>query len=185
MNFEEKGASVGGCEIQYRVAGDGEPVVMLHGAGGFRHDERAFEGIAEHFRLLVPSMPGFDRSSAGATANFLDVADLMAEFIRRVTGGEAAVIGESFGGAVSSFENGAKISPRELTPSGIDASPLRCFDPEVEEARRVLSTAGERDTDGVQDADLCPMDRLGRQIVPAQRGDARAEKAGKAAQLSL
>jgi pimeloyl-ACP methyl ester carboxylesterase len=103
VNFEEKVASVGGCEIQYRVAGDGEPVVMLHGAGGFRHDERAFEGIAEHFRLLVPSMPGFDRSSAGATANFLDVADLMAEFIRRVTGGEAAVIGESFGGAVSSW----------------------------------------------------------------------------------
>src|SRR5260221_8298552 len=54
-----------------------------------------------------------------------------------------------------------------------------------EEARRVLSAAGERDADGVQNADLRPLDRLGRQIVPAQRGDARAEKAGEAAQLSV
>jgi pimeloyl-ACP methyl ester carboxylesterase len=103
MNFEEKVASVGGCEIQYRVAGEGEPVVMLHGAGGFRNDQRAFEGIAEQFRLIVPSMPGFDRSSVGSTANFLDVADVMAEFIRLATDGQANVIGESFGGAVSSW----------------------------------------------------------------------------------
>src|SRR5258706_16370617 len=53
------------------------------------------------------------------------------------------------------------------------------------QTRRFLATAGERDADGVQNADLRPLDRLGRQIVPAQRGDARAEKAGEAAQLSV
>jgi pimeloyl-ACP methyl ester carboxylesterase len=103
MNFEEKFASVGGCEIQYRVAGVGEPVVMLHGAGGFRNDPRAFEGIAEHFRLLVPSLPGFDQSSAGTAASVIDIADVMAEFIRSVAGGSANVIGESFGGGVSTW----------------------------------------------------------------------------------
>jgi pimeloyl-ACP methyl ester carboxylesterase len=103
MNFLEKTVDVGGCEIQYRVAGDGEPVVMLHGAGGFRNDSRAFEGIAEHFRLLVPSLPGFDQSSAGTTASVIDVADVMAEFIRSVAGGSANVIGESFGGGVSTW----------------------------------------------------------------------------------
>jgi pimeloyl-ACP methyl ester carboxylesterase len=103
MNFEEQFASVGGCDIQYRVAGAGAAVVMLHGAGGFRNDQRAFEGLAEHFKVLVPSMPGFDRSTAGATASVIDVADVMAEFIRSVAGGSANVIGESFGGGVSTW----------------------------------------------------------------------------------
>src|SRR5439155_24441714 len=85
------------------VAGEGEPVVMLHGAGGFRNDQRAFEGIAEHFQVLVPSMPGFDQSSAGTAASVIDIADVMAEFIRFVAGGSASVIGESFGGGVSSW----------------------------------------------------------------------------------
>src|SRR5207247_4343443 len=37
----------------------------------------------------------------------------------------AADIRASLGGAADSFENGAKINPRGLTPSGIDASPLK------------------------------------------------------------
>src|SRR5207237_9185534 len=48
-----------------------------------------------------------------------------------------------------------------------------------EEARCLLPAAGERDADGVEDADLRPMDRFGRQVVPAQRRDARAEKTGE------
>jgi pimeloyl-ACP methyl ester carboxylesterase len=103
MSLVEKTANVGGYEIQYRVAGEGEPVVMLHGAGGFRNDQRAFEGIAEHFQVLVPSMPGFDGSSAGTAASFVDLADVMAEFIRSVAGGSAKVIGESFGGGVATW----------------------------------------------------------------------------------
>ncbi|HEX8967857.1 MAG TPA: alpha/beta hydrolase, partial [Chloroflexota bacterium] len=102
-SLNEQFMSVGGCEIQYRVAGAGEPVVMLHGAGGFRLDERAFDGLAAQFTLYVPSMPGFDGSTAGPTSSMLDVADVMAEFIRVVAAGSAAVIGESFGGGVSAW----------------------------------------------------------------------------------
>jgi pimeloyl-ACP methyl ester carboxylesterase len=101
--MESQIVAAGDCEIEYRTAGSGEPVVMLHGAGGFRFDQRAFDGLAAHYTLLVPSMPGFDRSTPGSTSSVLDVADVMAEFIRSAAGGRAVVIGESFGGGVSAW----------------------------------------------------------------------------------
>jgi pimeloyl-ACP methyl ester carboxylesterase len=75
---------------------------MLHGAGGLRFDERVFAALAERYRVIAPSMPGFDDSSPGTTASVPDVADVMAAFIQQVAGGLAAVIGESFGGNVAS-----------------------------------------------------------------------------------
>jgi pimeloyl-ACP methyl ester carboxylesterase len=103
MNLVEHVASIGDCQIQYREAGRGEPLVLLHGGGGFRLDERAFQGLAERYWLLLPSMPGFDRSSLASVRDVRDVADVMAEFIRIIAGGRASVIGESFGGGVASW----------------------------------------------------------------------------------
>ena len=101
--LEARSVSLGGGDVEYRELGrpDAEPVVMLHGGGGFRDDRRAFSGLAEHFRVLIPSMPGFDGSSAGTAASTLDLADVMAAFISTVAGGQANVLGESFGGGVA------------------------------------------------------------------------------------
>ena len=89
-----------------------------------------------------------------------------------------------------------RVRGRAVHVSGIeDADPPRRAEDQArtrrqveracEEARRVLAAAGERDADGVEYPDLRPLDRFGRQVPPAQRRDARAEKAGEAAQLSL
>jgi len=102
-NLEPRSARIGDCEIDYLQAGSGPAVVFLHGAGGLRVDEEVFGALAQEFRLLVPSMPGFDESTAGSTASVKDVADVMADFIRQESGGTASVIGESFGGGVSSW----------------------------------------------------------------------------------
>src|SRR6266581_2850991 len=103
LNLEPRSAHVGDCEIHYLQAGSGPAVVFLHGAGGLRVDEDVFAALARDFRLLVPSMPSFDESTAGSTASVKDVADVMADFIRQEAGGKASVIGESFGGGVSSW----------------------------------------------------------------------------------
>jgi pimeloyl-ACP methyl ester carboxylesterase len=103
VKLAEQTVKLSGGEIHYRAAGDGggAPVVWLHGAGGYRHDPRVFAGLAEHYQLLLPSMPGFDASMPGSTQNVQDIADAMAEFIQQVAGGQALVIGESFGGGVA------------------------------------------------------------------------------------
>jgi pimeloyl-ACP methyl ester carboxylesterase len=105
MPFEQRVAQAEGCQLRYLDSGSGSrPVVMLHGAGGLRQDERVFNTLVEQgYRVIAPSMPGFDESTVGSTASVVDVADVMAAFIGEAAGGPAAVIGESFGGNVASW----------------------------------------------------------------------------------
>lgn len=93
----------GGCEIHYAERGSGPPLVMLHGSGGFRWDEPAFGGLARDYRVFVPSMPGFDRSTIGSVATGQDVADVVAAFVQQCAGGRANVVGESFGGRIAAW----------------------------------------------------------------------------------
>jgi pimeloyl-ACP methyl ester carboxylesterase len=98
MEFVKNSVAAGGCELEYTEGCARHAVVFLHGGGGFRFDEQTFTALARDYRVLVPSMPGFDGSSSGATQTLEDVADVMAEFISAVVGQPAHVIGESFGG---------------------------------------------------------------------------------------
>jgi pimeloyl-ACP methyl ester carboxylesterase len=105
MKLTAHAAHVVDCDIHYLEAGASThpTVVNVHGGGGLRMDEVVFAGLAEHYRLLLPSMPGFDVSTAGSIVSTRDAADVMAEFIRRVAGGRATVIGESFGGKAAAW----------------------------------------------------------------------------------
>jgi pimeloyl-ACP methyl ester carboxylesterase len=94
---------VDGCELHYVALGSGPALVFLHGSGGFRLDEEAFGLLARHYRLLVPSLPGFDASTLGSVATGPDVADVTAAFIAQCAGGSAHVVGESFGGRIAAW----------------------------------------------------------------------------------
>jgi pimeloyl-ACP methyl ester carboxylesterase len=136
MPFTERTLQAADCQIHYLEAGTGRAVVMLHGAGGLRHDEPVFSELAARYHLLAPSLPGFDQSSAGSTATIPDVADVMAGFIRQVAGGPAAVIGESFGGNVASW--------------------LAIRHPEVVDALVLAAPAGLRQAGGPNLGELSP-----------------------------
>jgi pimeloyl-ACP methyl ester carboxylesterase len=94
---------IAGCTLHYTELGRGPAVVFLHGGGGFRFDEHTFSALSERYRLLAPSMPGFDESTPGTTTSIEDVADVVAAFIRQVADRRAHVIGESFGGGVATW----------------------------------------------------------------------------------
>src|SRR5437763_636404 len=105
MPFEQRVAQAEGCQLRYLDSGSGSrAVVMLHGAGGLRQDEHVFNTLVDRgYRVIAPSMPGFDESTPGSTTSVVDTADVMAAFIGQVAGGPAAVVGESFGGNVASW----------------------------------------------------------------------------------
>ncbi len=102
----DKRTWVQGRPAAYSVAGEGMPVVLLHGWGLAQHSYRevAERIAAEGCRVIAPAMPGFGGSEALPDANFsiggyarwvadlLDVLDITES---------AVVVGHSFGGGVA------------------------------------------------------------------------------------
>jgi pimeloyl-ACP methyl ester carboxylesterase len=60
--FAEKFVEADGFRIRYCEAGEGVPLVHLHGAGGMRLT-RAHDLLARHYRVFAFEMPGFGTSA--------------------------------------------------------------------------------------------------------------------------
>ncbi|EIP84736.1 2-hydroxy-6-ketonona-2,4-dienedioic acid hydrolase [Burkholderia humptydooensis MSMB43] len=78
---------------------------MLHGGGpgasGLSNYSRNIDALARHYRVLVPDMPGYGRSSKGVDRNdpFGDLATGMLGLLDALGIRHAHVIGNSLGGA--------------------------------------------------------------------------------------
>src|SRR5262249_56928439 len=97
--FEERFAEVRGCRMRYLVAGEGEPLVLIHGLGGAAANWLALAPLLlPGRRVLVPELPGHGGSSPLPAAPSLNgYADRIALLLDR----PAAVVGHSLGGAIS------------------------------------------------------------------------------------
>jgi len=92
-------------QIHLSEAGEGFPVLMLHGGGpgaaGVANYSRNIEALARHFRVLVPDMPGYGKSSKGVNRSdpFGDLAESMLDLLDALKIERAHVVGNSYGGA--------------------------------------------------------------------------------------
>lgn len=98
---------VGRRSLFVTEAGDGAPVVLLHGGGpgatGASNYSRNIDALAARFRVIVPDMPGYGRSSKD-----LDMADPFGDLALAVRGlldaldiDRAHLVGNSYGGAAA------------------------------------------------------------------------------------
>ena len=62
MAFSEGFVEADGFRIRYMQAGQGTPLVHLHGAGGMRMT-RAHDLLSRRYRVIVFEMPGFGAST--------------------------------------------------------------------------------------------------------------------------
>lgn len=96
---------VGTRQIHLNEFGAGPAVLMLHGGGpgasGLSNYSRNVQALAEHFRVLVPDMPGYGQSSKVVNADdpFGDLASAMLGLLDALDIGQAHVVGNSLGGA--------------------------------------------------------------------------------------
>jgi pimeloyl-ACP methyl ester carboxylesterase len=100
--LEERWADVRGGRIRYFVAGDGPPLVLVHGLGGSATNwsELAPLLAAKH-RLLIPDLPGHGGSDRLAAVSGLQpYADRVAAVMEGEGIGSAPVVGHSLGGLV-------------------------------------------------------------------------------------
>lgn len=134
--------------IEYLEAGVGATIVFFHGAGGVSASPAFIPMLAQHYRVLLPSRPGFDGSS-GEAETIRDVAELMARFVGHVADGPVHLIAESAGGAPACWL--AVLHPKLVetlvlaAPAAFDAGSVRGGPPpspvELEERLFGLSPA--------------------------------------------
>lgn len=83
-------------------AGEGPPLFLFH---SLLSDRASFDAIvpdlAKSFRVIVPELPGFGRSSA-VTGGLAAIADRMADMVKDAARGEQAIVlGNGYGGFVA------------------------------------------------------------------------------------
>ena len=96
--FSERYVEADGFRIRYMEAGQGAPLVHLHGAGGLRltpgHDL-----LSRRFRVVAFEMPGFGQSPENnGTRSMPELASTMAQAIKNLGLDTFNLMGTSFGG---------------------------------------------------------------------------------------
>jgi 2-hydroxy-6-oxonona-2,4-dienedioate hydrolase/4,5:9,10-diseco-3-hydroxy-5,9,17-trioxoandrosta-1(10),2-diene-4-oate hydrolase len=106
-SYTERTIRVDRRDVFVTEAGAGAPVVLLHGGGpgasGMSNYTRNVDALAEHFRVIVPDMPGYGRSTKGVDPSdpFGDLAIFLRGLLDELELGRAHVVGNSYGGAAA------------------------------------------------------------------------------------
>lgn len=97
--------TVKGEPIFYAEAGQGPPVVMLHGGGpgasGVSNYSRNIDALAKNFRVIVPDMPGYGRSTKKPDHEdtYRYIGDMIRGLMDELNIDTAHLVGNSLGGA--------------------------------------------------------------------------------------
>ncbi|MGW1225438.1 alpha/beta fold hydrolase [Streptomyces sp. NPDC001478] len=90
--------------IHYNEAGEGHPVVLLHGGGpgatGWSNYSPNIEALSKHFRVIAPDMPGWGDSDA-VDFTTLDHVEAACQLLDALGIEKAAFVGNSMGGHTS------------------------------------------------------------------------------------
>jgi len=99
MRIREETIAVGGIGVHTWVGGQGDPLLVLHGAGSNRGFTRWLRQVAERYTVWAPTHPGFGRSD---DAEWMEGVDDLARFhlwlIDAAGLGRPHVLGHSLGG---------------------------------------------------------------------------------------
>ena len=91
--------------LRYHEAGDGPPLLLLHGSGpgvtGWRNYRGVLADLAEHFRCLVLEFPGFGVSDPGEGHPMVMAQSAVGQFLDGLGLGAVDMIGNSMGGIIA------------------------------------------------------------------------------------
>ena len=103
----ENTVTAAGKPMFFVETGSGPTVVMLHGGGpgasGVSNYSRNIDALAQQFRVIVPDMPGYGRSTKGVDQldPFGYLADMIRGLLDEIGVQTAHLVGNSYGGAAA------------------------------------------------------------------------------------
>jgi len=101
--FTEEMVDVGGAKIQMLKGGSGEPLVLLHGAGGNSGWLNYVQALSEKFTVYLPSHPGYGKSDRPEWLETMaDLASFYTWFLEEQGLEGTRAIGFSMGGWLAS-----------------------------------------------------------------------------------
>lgn len=93
---------LGGIAVETRIAGDGPPLLFLHGGDFVAQNRACLDRLAQRFRVVMPRHPGFGNTPRPAWFRSVgDIATLYLDLLDRLDLREVTVVGASFGGWVA------------------------------------------------------------------------------------
>lgn len=107
IELAESTVTVNGRPIFYAEAGAGPTVVLLHGGGpgasGVSNYSRNIDTLAQRFRLVIPDLPGYGRSTKEFEHSdpFGYLADTVRGLLDALGVDRAHLVGNSYGGAAA------------------------------------------------------------------------------------
>ena len=129
---------IGSRKIWVTQLGDGPALLLLHGGGpgatGVSNFSRNVAALARHFRLIIPDLPGYGRSTKGIDRAdpFGDLATAMLGLLDALSIEKAHALGNSLGGACGlrlALERPERVGRLVLLgPGGIDTTQYRPTD---------------------------------------------------------
>ncbi len=118
-------------KIRVFEAGEGRPLVFLHGAGGITEDNPFLTALARRWHLYAPLLPGYgDSEGAEGLRDMLDVTLHSFDVLEALGLDRPILVGHSLGGMIAAEM--AAVAPREverlglIAPAGLwlDAHPI-------------------------------------------------------------
>jgi pimeloyl-ACP methyl ester carboxylesterase len=117
--------------VRYHEAGQGQPLVFLHGAGGLDLDMGFLDALAEKFHVYAPLMPGYgDSEECAELRDMLDFTLHTWDVVAALGLKDPILVGFSMGGMIASEM--AAVAPGDVSslaliaPAGLwlDAHPI-------------------------------------------------------------
>ena len=102
--FTRESVDVTGIPIYYLKGSRGDPLLYLHGLGGWGAWERHIFGLAVSYCPYVPQLPGWrDGRIPQRVSSVKDYAQIMLEFLDALGISKCVVVGHSIGGWIAQY----------------------------------------------------------------------------------
>jgi pimeloyl-ACP methyl ester carboxylesterase len=112
--------AAGRRKVRVFEAGEGRPLVFLHGAGGLTEDNPFLTALAGRWHVFAPLLPGYgDSEGAESLRDMLDVTLHSFDVLDALRLDRPMLVGHSLGGMIAAEM--AAVAPREVERLGLIA----------------------------------------------------------------